>query len=457
LHVAGTIGAVGAQVAIGINWNVRIRPVRAFGVTGLGTAWDIAQGVLYAAGLPADNGVGGTVQVTEGARIINMSFGGSGGSTEENAIAAAYGAGALLVASAGNSATSDPSYPAAYPGVLSVAALGPDARPAEYSNFGSTIDLAAPGGDFADAGAEDAGNVFASFGVLSTGWDFQLGRPAWFFATGTSMAAPHVSGVAALLLAHEPGLSRDELSSRLTTYAVDSGATGRDDQYGHGIVNARNSLTQSFAPPQVVYMRLYDASTGRVVRAVAAQPGGSYAFDTLPDGSYYVFAGQDESGDGIVGVPGRRWGGFGGEAVPTAVAVSGAGVYPTSFTIGFPLEAESNNDGPTANVLNVGSYVHGVLDAPGALDYFRVLLPAAGQYTFQTAGWDGACGLAMEENTILRLYDVSGVFIAAHDDIAASAFKYCSQITTFLTAGTYYISVDGTRGRRYVVQAAVGP
>jgi serine protease len=454
LHVAGTIGALGSQVAIGANWTVRIRPVRALGVTGFGSEYDVAQGILYAAGLPADNGAGGTVQAGSAARIINMSLGaGQASAILQNAIVSAHGAGVLLVASAGNSSTSDPSYPAAYPEVLSVAALGPDGQPTSYSNFGATIDLAAPGGDFADAAPGDEGNVFGSFGVLSTGWDFQDAQPTWFFAAGTSMAAPHVSGVAALLLAHEPGLSRDDLRTRLTTYAVDSGAAGRDDLYGYGIVNARNSLTQSFAPPQGLYVRLYDASTGRIVRTVAAQPDGAYAFNALPDGSYHVFAGQDESGDGIVGVPGRRWGAFGGEPVPTAVAVSGAGVYPGSFTIGFPLEAESNSTLAQANVLHPGGYLHGAVDAPGSLDYLRVRVPTPGQYTFETSGWDGACGLAMEENTVLRLYDAGGVLIASHHDIDAAAFLYCSRITTSLAAGTYYLSVDGTRGRRYRVQA----
>src|SRR5207253_9487776 len=60
----------------GVNWSVRIRPVRALGAAGFGTLYDVAQGILYAAGLPADDGAGGTVQATTGARIINVSLGG---------------------------------------------------------------------------------------------------------------------------------------------------------------------------------------------------------------------------------------------------------------------------------------------------------------------------------------------------------------------------------------------
>src|SRR6185503_3952833 len=78
LHVAGTIGAVGNNSigVTGINWTVRIRPVRVLGIGGFGSEYDIAQGILYAAGLPADNGLGGTVQASSGARIINLSLGG---------------------------------------------------------------------------------------------------------------------------------------------------------------------------------------------------------------------------------------------------------------------------------------------------------------------------------------------------------------------------------------------
>src|SRR5205814_903074 len=148
LHVAGTIGAVGNDGigVTGVNWTVRIRPVRAFGVGGFGNEYDEAQGILYAAGLPADNGAGGTVHASSGARVINMRFGGpDSGTTEHNAIKSAASAGALLEAAAGNAGSSDPEYPAAYPEVLAVAAVGPDGSPTPYSSFGSVVGIRAPG------------------------------------------------------------------------------------------------------------------------------------------------------------------------------------------------------------------------------------------------------------------------------------------------------------------------
>src|SRR5213078_3165977 len=101
VHVAGTIGAVGNDHigVTGVNWNVRIRSVRALGVDGFGEFYDIAQGILYAAGLPADDGAGGTVQASSGAKIINLSLGGADTDTTlHSAIISAATAGALIVA-----------------------------------------------------------------------------------------------------------------------------------------------------------------------------------------------------------------------------------------------------------------------------------------------------------------------------------------------------------------------
>jgi subtilisin family serine protease len=450
LHVAGTIGAMGNNGlgVSGINWTVSIRPVRVLGVDGVGTNYDIAQGILYAAGLPADNGAGGTVQAPTGAKIINMSLGGSGTSAvAHNAVIAATNAGALIVASAGNSATSDPNYPAAFPEALSVSAVGPDRELASFSSFGSTVDIAAPGGDF-DDGSE-------SYGVLSTIWDFSTNGPTYAFAAGTSMAAPHVTGVAALLLAQNPGLSRSELRSLLTTYAVDAGASGNDDRYGAGIVNARNSLAKNFAPPRQLRARLYDALTGAALQTAMVTEDGSYSF-SVGTGTYHVFAGQDESADQLIGLPGRRWGAFGGSATPSAINVSGAATHQASFSMGFPLEQEPNDVFANENVLPLGGYLVGIMD-PTEVDVFQVLIPDAGQYTFETPAVDGACGFALQEDTILNLYDVNEALVSSNDDISTSGLDYCSRITASLVPGAYHVAVRGLRGGLYRVQARTGP
>jgi subtilisin family serine protease len=447
LHVAGTIGAVGNDgVGVtGVNWNVSIRPVRVLDIRGSGDDYDIAQGILYSAGLPADDGAGGTVVAPSAAHIINMSFGGPGDAVvQKNAVAAAAQAGSLLIAAAGNDASAEPRYPAAYPEVISVSAVAPNGSLAPYSSFGSTIDIAAPGGDT---------SLGCDFGVVSTTWNFIAGEPNYHCQQGTSMAAPHVSGVAALLLAAEPGLTAAQVRARLLDYAVPAGPS---DQYGAGIVNARNSLTRTLAPAQTMYARLIDAGTGATISTVPS-PNGSYAFTELPDGDYYVYAGQDEEGDGIIGIPVRRWSARGGTAKPSSVAVSGAGEYPASFQLGFPIEGDPNGTMADADVLPVGGYLLGtILDPDNEVDVIRVHIPTAGHYVFETSALAGACGFALEEDTKLRLYDADGIEIASNDDIDAGALNFCSRISETLDAGVYYLGVSGNRVGRYTVRAREG-
>lgn len=450
LHVAGTIGAVGnnGTGVTGVNWTVRIRPVRVLGITGFGTYYDIAQGILYSAGLPADDGAGGQVQASSRAAVINLSLGGGSPSDVlESAVTRATAEGSLVIASAGNSGSSSLAYPAAYPQVMSVSAVGPAGSLAGYSSYGSTIDIAAPGGDIAAGSRGD-------FGVLSTIWRFSNGTPLYMYGNGTSMAAPHVSGVAALVLAREPGLTVTQLRDRLLGYAVDVGAPGRDDSYGAGIVNARNSLTRTLAPPRRMYAHLVNAA-GALIRTADVNTDGSYALPDLRDGTYRLYAGEDENGDGNTGVPGRRWGAFGGTTTPATITVSEAGTQTASFAVGFPAEREPNDDVAGANDLPIGGYFVGSR-AVGEVDYYRVQVPSMGEYTFETFGAGGACGFALEENTSLRLLSSTGTQLAENNDIDQQREQFCSRITIQLNAGTYYLAVEGFSGGRYRLQARAG-
>jgi subtilisin family serine protease len=446
LHVAGTIGAVGNDgVGVtGVNWTVHIRPVRALGVGGFGEDYDIAQGILYAAGLPADDGAGGTVAPATAARIINLSLGGPADDTTlHHAITSAANAGVLIVASAGNDGSSTPQYPAAYPEVLAVAAVGPDGAPTSYSSFGPHVALRAPGGNF------DLGD--ATDGVTSTMWNFSTNTPDYLILEGTSMAAPHVSGVAALLLAHEPGLTAAALRSRLTTYAV-----GPPTAYGAGLVNAYNSLTQTFGPPTRVYALLYSATTGARVLSTLAQTGGAFTFDQVPDGRYFIYSGTDESGDQEVGAPGRLWGAFGGVAFPTSITVLSAGPYPASFSIGVPAPVQPNHTAASANVLAIGGYVQATYLDTLEFDAYRVTVPV-GTYTFETSGWVAACGFALEEATALFLFNSSGTLITSTGYIDDQNFNYCSRLRATLGPGTYYVAVAGLfQNSRYRLQARSG-
>ena len=273
------------------------------------------------------------------------------------------------------------------------------------------------------------------------------------------MAAPHVSGVAALIFAHEPGITAAQVRSRLRDWAVDLGAPGWDQEFGYGLVNARNSLAQTFEPDGNVHVVLYDASTGAELGRMPAASDGSFEFRERGDGAYLVFAGRDREGDGLIGLPGRRWGGFGGSMNPGAVTVDGAGVYAASFSIGFPIEQEPNNSFADANKLILGAYVLGFIDGIdyADVDGYWISLPEAGTYTFETSPISGACGFAAEENTYLQLYDAAGTLVAENRDIDAAAYDYCSRITGVFPAGDYSLAVWGDVGNgRYQLHARIG-
>jgi serine protease len=240
-HVAGTIAARsndGSGVA-GVSWGARIMPLRALGLGG-GTSADIVNAVRFAARLPNSSG---TLPARR-ADVVNLSLGGPGSSAvEQAAYTAVRNEGVVVVAAAGNEGSAVPSFPASYDGVLSVSAVDIREQRAPYSNFGPFVDLAAPGGNVAVPDA--SGDGFPD-GVLSTGVDDATGvrRPVFFFLQGTSMAAPHVAGVVALMKAVCPTLAPAALDARLSAGAltVDRGPAGRDDVFGHGVLDALRAV-----------------------------------------------------------------------------------------------------------------------------------------------------------------------------------------------------------------------
>ncbi len=235
-HCAGIIGAAandGIGIA-GVNWNVDILPVRALGVAGSGTDYDIVQAILYAAGLP---NVSRRIP-SRPAKIINLSLGATGQSPNQtDAIAAVRQQGVIVVAAAGNEAQQgNPlSYPAALPTTIGVAAVGPTGARAPYSQYHPYVDIAAPGGDQSQG---------REAGVLSTvvvQHQNQL-YYGWEYMQGTSMAAPFISGVISLLLSVDSNLTQDDCLRILAQTAEDRGAPGKDDEYGHGLVDVFAAL-----------------------------------------------------------------------------------------------------------------------------------------------------------------------------------------------------------------------
>lgn len=165
-HVAGVIGALtsNGRGISGINWNVKILPVRVLKKTG-GTSWDIAEGIYYA--------------IDQGAKVINLSLGSKYDSRlQEEAVEVAYKRGVTVVAAAGNE-NSPVYYPAAFPEVIAVAAVSKDNTKAYYSNYGPEIDVAAPGGGYGES-------IYSTWGYYEQGETV----PGYVGMIGTSMAAP---------------------------------------------------------------------------------------------------------------------------------------------------------------------------------------------------------------------------------------------------------------------------
>ena len=240
-HVGATIAAASNnRIGVsGVAWNARIMPIRVLGIDG-GTSYDVNQGIRYAAGLPNDSG---TVPARR-ADIINLSLGGAGFSQAgQNTINQARSAGVIIVAAAGNEGSAIPSYPAAYDGVISVSAVDLQRRATAYSNFGSRIDIAAPGGD---NGVDLNGDGYPD-GVLSaTGSGSGSGvKFVYAFFSGTSMASPHVAGVIALMKSVNPDLTPADIDAllELNQLTDDLGAPGRDDRFGYGLLNAQRAVS----------------------------------------------------------------------------------------------------------------------------------------------------------------------------------------------------------------------
>lgn len=279
-HCTGIVAAAGNN-GIGVSGvapGVSIMPVRAgFSVAvnqdeyGILETDDVVNAIRYA----ADNG----------ADVISMSFGGSDSPAEKDAIAYASNLGVVLVAAAGNAGSSDRSYPAAYDGVIAVAATGRNDSQAFYSNYGTWVDLAAPGGD-----------QYQDSMILSTvpRTGGALADPSGYRALqGTSMATPYVAGAAALVLSRDPTRTPAQVESVLKR-AVDR-------------------------PESTVYV-----GTGRIdlLKAVQYQPAsGTIAIDGPAEGALVTGANLP-----IVGSVQTS------SATPYGVYV-GAGLYPRNWTL----------------------------------------------------------------------------------------------------------------------------
>jgi serine protease len=228
-HVAGTIAAVtnNAVGVAGVAYGAKVMPVRVLGKCG-GYTSDIADAITWASG----GTVSGVTATATPARVLNLSLGGSGAcdTTTQTAINGARSRGTVVVVAAGNSNANAANYsPASCAGVITVAAVGRTGGRAYYSNYGASVEVAAPGGDMSTGSTN---------GVLSTlnAGTSAPGADSYAYYQGTSMATPHVAGVVALMLAKNSALTPDQVDTMLKSTARAFPATC--SQCGAGIVNA---------------------------------------------------------------------------------------------------------------------------------------------------------------------------------------------------------------------------
>jgi serine protease len=238
-HVAGTIAARtnnGLGVA-GVAFNAKILPARVLGKCG-GYTSDIADAIIWSSG----GTVTGVPANANPAKVINMSLGGGGAcdTTTQNAINSARSRGTVVIVAAGNeSQDASNSNPANCAGVVTVAATNKSGGRAYYSNFGTVVDVAAPGGDTRTSG----GGILSTLNAGST----TPGADSYAFYQGTSMATPHVAGVAALMLSQTPGMTPDQVEAKLksSSRAFPASCSG----CGAGLVDAAAALGTVTPPP----------------------------------------------------------------------------------------------------------------------------------------------------------------------------------------------------------------
>lgn len=209
-HVAGISSAMTDNLSgiAGVSWYSKLMPVKVLNDDGEGSLYEVASGIRWA--------------VDHGAKIINMSLGDHQDSQiMRDAIEYAYKNDVVIIAAAGNENVSTPMYPSAYEQVLAVSAVTANNQKAPFSNYGEHIDVAAPGEH-----------------IPSTYLNNQ-----YVYMSGTSMATPHVSGLAGLIRSIQPELSNEQVMDLIRHTSNDIGSIGRDHYFGYGQINVGNALS----------------------------------------------------------------------------------------------------------------------------------------------------------------------------------------------------------------------
>ncbi|NVJ65204.1 MAG: S8 family serine peptidase [Gammaproteobacteria bacterium] len=310
-HVAGTIAAVtNNNIGVaGVAYNSKVVPVRVLGKCG-GYTSDIVDGIVWASG----GSVSGVPANPNPAKVINMSLGGSGACTsaEISAINTARANGTVVVVAAGNSNADSTNYsPGNCPGVINVAATGRQGERATYSNYGSNIDVAAPGG----SGQEGIASTLND-GTTTPGGDIYV------YYQGTSMAAPHVAATAALMFEANPSATPDEIEQALkdSARAFPGGSSCNTSICGAGIIDAAAAI----------------AEIGGGTPPTNQAPNASFTYSCSDlDCSFDGTGSSDPDGS----VTGYSWS-FGGSSSIENYTFASAGTYSVTLTV-------TDNEGAT--------------------------------------------------------------------------------------------------------------
>ena len=324
-HVAGIAAATtGNSLGVaGIAPNARIMPVKVLGADGAGTLANIARGIRWAADF--------------GARVINLSLGATSGSADlQAAIDYAYFMGVTIVAAAGNNGNAGlVDFPASYRNVISVGATN-------SSNALSSVSSTAVNGSmaFKPEGHQGVDLVAPGDGVVST----YLGNDAnpnarYVLLSGTSQAAPYVSGVAALLAGLKQFDTPEKIRAALLNTALDLGATGRDSSYGYGLVQAAAAVR-------------YAAPAGALAPLTAAQGSSSLSY-------------TGNSIETVIGGAGNDTFEFAAERISFGVIDGGAGSNTISFA-GYTSGVTVNLGANVVPAVSVFSNIQNITGGAGA-------------------------------------------------------------------------------------------